>query len=207
MSYLIDGHNLIGQLDDISISDPDDEAKLVLKLRGFCARERTKVVVIFDQGLPSGVSQMSNQVVEVRFAPYRSTADEMLIGRIERAADPTNWTVVSSDQRVLACAQQHKMRVLRSHEFARHLRPLSTPLSEPTVLPRKPGEPIEPPDPGEAIHVMLSPGQVAEWLKVFPETTRPQPLFSRRDTTTPLIPKDADKVKRKAAPKAVRRKR
>lgn len=179
MPYLIDGHNLIGQLDDISISDPDDEAKLVLKLRGFCAREQTKVVVIFDQGLPSGVSHLSNSVVEVRFAPYRSTADDMLIGRIESAPDPANWTVVSSDQRVLVCAQQRKMRIARSHEFARYLRPLSTPLNKATPLPRKRGERIEPPDPGEAVDVYLSPGQVAEWLKVFPEPILPPPLFSR----------------------------
>ena len=37
MNYLIDGHNLIGQLPDISLDDPNDEALLVQKLSGFCA--------------------------------------------------------------------------------------------------------------------------------------------------------------------------
>ncbi len=32
MHYLIDGHNLIAQISDISLDDPDDEAKLVLRL-------------------------------------------------------------------------------------------------------------------------------------------------------------------------------
>jgi hypothetical protein len=52
MPYLIDGHNLIHYMDDIRLGDPNDEAELVIKLRGFCARRKKKAVVIFDQGLP-----------------------------------------------------------------------------------------------------------------------------------------------------------
>lgn len=182
MPYLIDGHNLIGQLDDIRISDPDDEAKLVMKLRGFCARERTKVLVVFDQGMPGGLSHLSNSVVEVRFAPHQSTADDVLIARIRKTPDPTNWTVVSSDHAVLNCAVERKMRAIRSRDFAQLLRPLNTPLADPTPLPRKPGEQIESPDPGEASDVYLSPAQVAEWLKVFPEPPPPKdpPLFRKK---------------------------
>jgi len=33
MPYLIDGHNLIAQMPGFSLSDPDDEARLVLRLR------------------------------------------------------------------------------------------------------------------------------------------------------------------------------
>ena len=39
--YLIDGHNLIGQLPDLSLTDPDDEAKLVQKLTGFPRARRS----------------------------------------------------------------------------------------------------------------------------------------------------------------------
>ena len=35
MPYLIDGHNLIACLPDISLDDPNDEAQLVNKLKGF----------------------------------------------------------------------------------------------------------------------------------------------------------------------------
>jgi S-adenosylhomocysteine hydrolase len=34
MPYMIDGHNLIGKLPDISLDDPNDEALLVQKLAG-----------------------------------------------------------------------------------------------------------------------------------------------------------------------------
>ena len=59
MAYLIDGHNLIGQLPDLSLNDPNDEAKLVQKLIGFAARQQKRVVVVFDSGLPGGKSRLS----------------------------------------------------------------------------------------------------------------------------------------------------
>jgi hypothetical protein len=38
MPYLIDAHNLIGQLEDLSLSDPNDEAILVTRLKAFCVQ-------------------------------------------------------------------------------------------------------------------------------------------------------------------------
>ena len=43
MPYLIDGHNLIAKLPDIDIADPNDEAKLVTRLRGFAAKTSKQV--------------------------------------------------------------------------------------------------------------------------------------------------------------------
>lgn len=38
MSYIIDGHNLIGVLPDIHLNQPDDEQRLLARLRGYRAR-------------------------------------------------------------------------------------------------------------------------------------------------------------------------
>src|SRR5262245_8805655 len=38
MHLLVDGHNLIGQMPGLSLADPDDEAQLVLLLRGYAMR-------------------------------------------------------------------------------------------------------------------------------------------------------------------------
>ena len=61
MPLLIDGHNLIGrgQLPGLRLDDPDDEAKLVTRLRAYCARARKRATVVFDRGLPGG--RHSNQ--------------------------------------------------------------------------------------------------------------------------------------------------
>ncbi|MDZ4765544.1 MAG: NYN domain-containing protein [Chloroflexota bacterium] len=175
MPYLIDGHNLIGQLPDISLADPNDEAKLVLKLIGFAARMQTKCVVVFDQGMTAGKSRLSNGVVEVVFAAPRANADAIMMGRIRATRDPRYWIVVSNDQEVLNCARARKMKTIRSVDFARELRPLS--VHDKTA--RSPAAPharayrikdMRPDDdPGAAEDVRLSAAEIEMWLKLFNE--------------------------------------
>ncbi len=119
MHYLIDAHNLIGKMPDISLDDPDDEAKLVLRLRGWAARgRRRKVTVIFDHGLPGGVEKnLSTGQVKVLFAPAGRTADALLISRIRKARNPGEYTLVSSDLRVIRVAEKKRMPAIRSEAF------------------------------------------------------------------------------------------
>lgn len=155
MPYLIDGHNLIGQMPDIALDDPNDEAMLVQKLIAFNARTNKKCVVVFDYGVPGGLSRMSTRQVQVVFAPAKSSADFVMIERIGRAADKTQWTVVSSDRDVLAAARRNRMAVLNSADFAALLeRP------QPAAAPAEP-------DPGEAADVRMSPDDVDDWLAFF----------------------------------------
>lgn len=151
MPYLIDGHNLIGQVPDISLDEPDDEARLVQKLAGFAARTGKRCVVVFDAGLPGGQSRMSTRAVQVVFASHRSSADRVMLERLRKIPDPLNWTVVSSDNEVLTAARARRMQILRSEEFAALLE----------------AAPPAKPDPGEANDVQLSPQEVEEWLNLF----------------------------------------
>jgi predicted RNA-binding protein with PIN domain len=148
---MIDGHNLIGQLSDISLDDPNDEALLVQKLIGFAARTGKQCVVIFDHGLPGGSSRMSTRAVQVVFASMRSTADRVMIERIRKIPDPTGWMIVSSDEEVRETARKRRMGVLTSTEFA----DLLTNPPRPKV------------DAGEAADVQLSDAEVDEWLSLF----------------------------------------
>jgi uncharacterized protein len=101
MPYLIDGHNLVAQTPGISLEDPDDEAKLVMLLRQLCMREKRKATVIFDGGLPGGVSRLSSSNVTVIFASDRhTTADDLLINRIRDEHNPNSMIVVTTDQKV-----------------------------------------------------------------------------------------------------------
>ena len=152
MPYLIDGHNLIGQLPDISLDDPNDEALLVQKLAGFFARARQKCVVIFDAGLPGGASRLSTHGVKVVFASHLSSADQVILERIRKTRDPARWTVVSSDHHVLNVARQRKMNTLRAPEFAALLR-----------------RPMPSPKPGldEAVDTHLSDEEIDDWMRLF----------------------------------------
>ncbi len=121
MPYLIDGHNLIAALPDISLADENDEAKLVLKLRGFSTRAKTKCTVIFDRGLPAGTSKLSTSAVKVVFASERSSADSLIRRRISQTRDARNWTLVSSDREIVDRARRRGMRQVSAAEFARQL--------------------------------------------------------------------------------------
>ncbi len=149
MPLLIDGHNLIGRMADLHLGDPEDEAKLVARLRTFAARTGRCLTVVFDQGLPGGRSrELSGGGVEVVFAPTGRSADGILRERIRRARDPRGLIVVTSDQAIGAEARARGARVVRSEEFAAQL---SAP--PPAVAP-KPDED-------------LSPREVEEWLRIF----------------------------------------
>jgi hypothetical protein len=152
MRYLIDGHNLIAHLPDISLDDPDDEAKLVLKLRAFAARTSDSCIVYFDAGTPAGVSRLSGRTIEVRFASHRSSADHALRERMTREKRPQEITVVSSDNAVLEEARRHRMKTMKSSQFAAILRR--------PEAPAKPGR-------EEAADTHLSESEVEEWFDMF----------------------------------------
>lgn len=171
MPYLIDGHNLIGQLPEISLDDPNDEALLVQKLVGLMARMKKSCVVVFDYGLPGGTSRMSTRAVQVVFASARSTADRVMIERIGKIPDPTDWIVVSSDNDVLAAARARRMQVMKSPEFA-------------AMMHAPPKRDV---DIGEAMNVYVSPEEVAEWLKIFGSDETPPPTRISEYSTRPPI--------------------
>jgi predicted RNA-binding protein with PIN domain len=120
MTYLIDGHNLIGVLPDIELEDPDDEIQLVSRLKQYCSRVRKKAIVVFDGGLPGGHDpDLSNSAVKVIFASASHTnADRLLRKRIRSARDPGQFVLVSSDHEVQNAAYERRMQVLTSREFA-----------------------------------------------------------------------------------------
>jgi predicted RNA-binding protein with PIN domain len=155
MPLLIDGHNLIGQLQGLRLDDPDDEAKLVQRLKGYAARNRKRITVVFDHGLPGGESLgLGGGGVSVVFASPGRSADGILLERIRDAGNPRGLTVVSSDRRVVAAAQARGVRVVRAEEFA---------------------EQMETPVHAEADYDMpLSADEVAHWLQVFKRRKRKQ---------------------------------
>ena len=123
MPYLIDGHNVIGQTPGVSLADPDDEVKLVRLINRYCARERRKATVIFDGGLPGGVSKLSTSSVIVIFASDRhTTADDLILNRIEAEKNPAGLIVVSSDQKILTAARRRRTATQSAAEFGRALR-------------------------------------------------------------------------------------
>jgi predicted RNA-binding protein with PIN domain len=146
MPLLIDGHNLIGKMEGVSLADPDDEAALVQRVRRYCLRHRRRATVVFDSGLPGGPSRtLSSPEVKVIFAPTGSNADALIRHLLRQERDPAGLLVISSDRAIRAAAQARGARAITAEAFARQL-----------TLPAR----------GEAEKPETA-GDVEEWLKVF----------------------------------------
>ncbi len=186
MHYLIDGHNLIGKLPDISLDDPNDEVELILRLKSWAAASRKrKVTVYFDGGLPGGVEQrLSTSDIKVIFAPEGRTADSLIIKRIRKLQNPAEYTLVTSDQQIIAAAQKRRLPHLRSEDFAEKMgRDKQKRAAPPPSLP-------ETDDP------KISENEVAEWLAIFGPTPEIRPKT-----------KSVCRPQRKAPPKKPKRRR
>jgi uncharacterized protein len=163
---LIDGHNLIGQLQDLSLDDPYDEAKLSMAIRSYCMRGNLKATVIFDNGLPGGISrQLSNSSVTVIFAPSGTQADTLLMRRARELIDPRDPLVlVTSDRRILRLAFAYGIETISAPEFAIMIgfRPIE---ADP--------EPNKPPAPRISLvydkdpNPVITSQEVAYWLPIF----------------------------------------
>ncbi len=164
MTYMIDGHNLIGKLPDISLDDPNDEALLVQKLTGFTARTGKTCLVVFDHGLPGGSSRMSTRNVQVVFASGRSSADRVMVERIYKIQDIKGWVIVTSDNDVMSRARRRGMETMHSEEFA--------------LLLEAPPPKVE--DIGESSDVNISTAEVDEWLNIFGDGSTPKSPKKKR---------------------------
>jgi predicted RNA-binding protein with PIN domain len=191
MHYLIDGHNLIAKISDINLNDPNDEVELILRLKSWAAaNSKRRVTVYFDGGLPGGVEQrLSTSGIKVIFAPEGKTADSLIIKRIRKIKNPPEYVLVTSDQQIIAAAENRRLRHLRSEVFA-------------GKMGQEKQKRMAPPPPSpETDDPQISEREVAEWLALFgPEPqipTKPKPSSSIHSAkNTPSPPKRKSKPKR-----------
>lgn len=152
MKYLIDGHNLIARLPGLSLADPGDEIELIRLLARWRWRHQSPpTIVVFDPGDVAvyGPHRTRHSGITVQYAPFGSDADAVLKRLIAASRQPTQLTVVSSDQEIQAAAQRAGARSIPAEEFAGELAPPAVPDED---APRdKP----------------LSPEEIEAWLDVF----------------------------------------
>ncbi len=146
MSYIIDGHNLIGALPDIHLSQPDDEARLLGRLRAYRARSGGRtMIVFFDSGdLPTHFPDLSSPGIQVRFAVPGQTADDAIVDYLRSRDQPGQYAVVTNDQELAYRARGAGASVLAASEFAAKLAAKHPPSrssarpSRPTILATRP---------------------------------------------------------------------
>ena len=140
MPILIDGHNLIGRLPMISLQDPGDEEKLVRLLKSYRARTGRAITVVFDPGGAFTLPQSYRRGgIEIVFPPHGSSADAVIIRRVQRSRDPGRWLVVTSDQELAETVARAGARVRSAEDLAAEL----TPQAGPPEWKDKPPSPAE----------------------------------------------------------------
>ncbi len=186
MQYLIDGHNLIGKLPDISLSDPDDEVQLILRLRSWTAVSlKRKITLYFDGGIPGGKNiNLSSSQVKVIFASHGKTADSYLITYLQRVKNPPEYLLISSDQEIIQAAKQCKVKFMRSEEFADFM---DAQWQERQPRPNAEDDPT------------VSDAEVEEWLNIFgpvdDKALRKRPKITPPNYTPPPPPPEKEAPK------------
>src|SRR5512135_2892724 len=97
MALVIDGHNLIGVLPDIQLGEPDDEARLLARLRNYRSHSGQNLIVFFDSGhLPGHTPDMSSPGVAVHFSGLGQSADDAIVDFLRTRGQPGQYAVVTN---------------------------------------------------------------------------------------------------------------
>ena len=178
MPFLIDGHNLIGQMRDLSLSDPNDEDKLIARLKQFAERADKRVTVVFDPNpndttprIGHGRTRMGN--LTVIYTPAGNKADDVIRNLVGDVKDKQGLIVVTSDAAVANFTRMTGVRVESAADFIKRLR---------TALANQPS--AEKPQAGHR--------EVDNWSDVFKD---PEPSADYKPVTPLIQPKPKKKKK------------
>jgi uncharacterized protein len=148
MALIIDGHNLIGAMPDIDLADPQDEARLLERLRLYRAHaDGQPMVVFFDSGDLPAVTSVWNAAgpgLQVRFSAAGQTADDAILEFLAGRAQPGQYAVVTNDHELAHRARMAGASTLSASSFATRLA-----RRRPAPSPSLPAEP-NPHDPAYA---------------------------------------------------------
>lgn len=158
MPYLIDGHNLIPKIPGLSLSQMDDEQRLIDLLSAFQRAKPTPIEVFFDQAAPGSAGKRRIGGLTAHFIFRVTTADQAIARRLASLGKAArNWTVVTSDRRVQQEARSRQAEVQPSEDFARELTA--------TLQAAANRQRAEPPP--------IHPDEIDEWLKAFNDDEPP----------------------------------
>ena len=183
MHYIIDGHNLIGKMPDISLKDPNDEVKLTMRIKSWVTESKKREVTLFFDGGIQGMTmnRLSSRNLKVIFAPAGKTADSLIISHLRKLKNPREYTLVTSDREIIGDAKTLRIPSLLSEEFIERMGFVFKEQSEKAPKTKKEA-PSEKPDVAK-----ISDADVQEWLDLFgpvPDRPKANPSPKKNVTST-----------------------
>ncbi len=122
MQYIIDGHNLIPKIPGLTLSDPEDERKLIDLLIPFLRLTRSRAKVFFDNAPKEQSGERHYGLVKAVFVPAGQSADKAIIDYIHKlGGESRNHHLVSSDRMIQVAARARHVPVIKSEAFADRL--------------------------------------------------------------------------------------
>ncbi len=150
--FIVDGHNLIPKIPGLSLSQPDDETRLLELLGEYARRTRVRFEVFFDGAPPTQAGQIKGGLMHVHFIRQSTIADEAIIRYLHAHQNERDGiTLVTSDQRILSEARSLRIAQMKSEDFSRELRAV---ISSPSR------------DQNPTSHA-ISPEEVEDWIQIF----------------------------------------
>ena len=152
MTLVIDGHNLVPKIPGLHLTDLDDEPRLIHLVQEYCRLRRNNAELFFDGALPGTASGSSGGLVHVHSVRKGLTADQAIVDFLTtKGKSAKNFTVVTSDRRILAEVRSLGCAVVSSDQFAADLVNTLSKLTEEKKAQEKP----------------LSADEVDDWLALF----------------------------------------
>jgi predicted RNA-binding protein with PIN domain len=184
MHYIIDGHNLIGKMPDLSLKDPNDEVKLTLRLKSWVAESKKRQVTLFFDGgtMGSYTNRLSGRRLKVIFAPSGRTADSLIISHMRQLKNPRAYTLITSDREIIRAAQSLRIRSLLSEEFIQRMGFVFKEAPDKEKPVKKEAPPEKPENPA------LSEAEMQEWLDLFgpvPKRPKAKPRQQKKSASKP----------------------
>jgi predicted RNA-binding protein with PIN domain len=123
---IVDGNNVMGQRVGWHRDKSAARRRLIGEVRQLAQSQGEPHILVFDAGSKSEAADTrTTSFLTVRYAPPRSTADELILELAYRQMQHSELTVVTSDRALARQVQILGARVLRSGAFRKTLSPLS----------------------------------------------------------------------------------
>ncbi|MDC0036707.1 NYN domain-containing protein [bacterium] len=119
MHYILDGYNVIGASQSISLSQTDKEERLIQVLSDFIKHNKHKITVVFDGRHPDfkWQSHYDKEGVQVVFTDAAESADDYIIRKIKQKQNKQAIIVVTSDRQIIDAAKHTHVKTLSSEMF------------------------------------------------------------------------------------------
>jgi predicted RNA-binding protein with PIN domain len=128
MNYIIDGYNLIGKLNSISLSDKQKEDKCISYLQNLPTKPKDRFLCVFDGKCKYSEYKSVHDYafITVVFTDPEQTADSYIINYCAQKKDKSNIIGVSSDNEILYRLRKLRIKTFSCLEFVSYFNSFQT---------------------------------------------------------------------------------